>query len=105
MNMLNKQTLTIATALFLWIAAVHIALAKKPSAGGGNHMQRGIELGQQKHFDEAAGEFTKAIEANPKDLRGYANPGTAYRQAAGAAVAAGEQEGAPARYLAVMAAV
>src|SRR5438128_11041995 len=103
MNMLNKQTLTIATALFLWIAAVHIAIAKKPSAGGGNHMQRGIELAQQKHFDEAAAEFTKAIQANPKDPRGYANRGTAYGQAARAAVAAGDQQGASTRYQSAMA--
>src|SRR5207237_2204492 len=81
MNMLNKQTLTIATALFLSLAAVHIALAKKPAGGGSgaNHMQRGIELAQQKHFDAAVAEFTKAIEANPKDPRGYAKRGTAYR--------------------------
>src|SRR6266480_2182711 len=104
MNMLNKQTLTIATGLFLWLTAVHIGLAKKPAAGGGaNHMQRGIELAQQKHFDAAVAEFTKAIEANPKDPRGYANRGTAYRQAARAAVAAGDQEGASTRYQSAMA--
>src|SRR6266550_2732445 len=101
--MLNKQIITIATASFLWLAAVHIALAKKPAGGGGNHMQRGIELAQQKHFDEAAAEFTKAIQANPKDPRGYANRGTAYRQAARAAVAAGDQEGASTRYQSAMA--
>src|SRR5437879_7178175 len=42
-------------------------------------MQRGIELAQQKNFDAAVAEFTKAIEANPKDPRGYTNRGTAYR--------------------------
>src|SRR5437016_7576324 len=105
MNMLNKQTLTIATALFLSLAAVHIALAKKPAGGGSgaNHMQRGIELAQQKHFDAAVAEFTKAIEANPKDPRGYANRGTAYRQAARTAVAAGDQEGASTRYQSALA--
>src|SRR5438477_4594112 len=102
--MLNKQTLTIATGLFLWLTAVHIGLAKKPAAGGGgNHMQRGIELAQQKHFDEAAAEFTKAIEANSKDPRGYANRGTAYRQGARAAAAAGDSEGASTRYQAALA--
>src|SRR2546430_3619385 len=97
MNMLNKQIITIATASLLSLAAAHIAFTKKPAGGGGNHMQRGIELAQQKHFDEAAAEFTKAIQANPKDPRGYANRGTAYRQAARAAVAAGDQEGASTR--------
>src|SRR5213593_3385491 len=103
MNMLNKQTLTIATALFLWVAAVHIALAKKPAPGGANHIQRGIELAQQKHFDAAVAEFTKAIEANPQDPRGYANRGTAYRQGARAAMAAGDSEGASTRYQAALA--
>src|SRR5438034_11259691 len=98
MNMLNKQIITIATASFLSLAAAHIAFTKKPAGGGGNHMQRGIELAQQKHFDEAAAEFTKAIQANPKDTRGYANRGTAYRQGARAAVAAGDSEGASTRY-------
>jgi len=45
-------------------------------------MQRGIELAQQKHFDAAVEEFGKAIQANPNDSRGYANRGTASRQAA-----------------------
>src|SRR6188508_1139801 len=104
MNMLNKQTFTVATALFLSLAAVPIDAAKKPAAsGGGNHMQRGIELAQQKHFDAAVAEFTKAIEANPKDPRGYANRGTAYRQAARTAMAAGDQEGASTRYQSAMA--
>ena len=59
--MLNKQIITIITVSFLWIAGTQIAFAKKPAeGGGGNHMQRGIELAQQKHFDAAAEEFTKA---------------------------------------------
>src|SRR5437016_5695181 len=73
MNMLNKQTLTIATALFLSLAAVHIALAKKPAGGGSgaNHMQRGIELAQQKHFDAAAlADLNKELELKPDDING-----------------------------------
>ena len=102
--MLNKQAITIGIALLLCCAAVEVESAKKPAGGGGgNHMQRGIELAQQKHFDAAVAEFTKAIEANPKDARGYANRGTAYRQGARAAVAAGDQEGASTRYQSAMA--
>src|SRR5438132_11511825 len=98
MNMLNKQIITIITVSFLWIAGAQIGLAKKPATGGGgNHMQRGIELAQQKHFDAAVAEFTKATEANQKHPPGYANRGTAYRQAARAAVAGGNQEGASTR--------
>src|SRR6184192_3585246 len=104
MNMLNKQIITIITVSFLWIAAAQIAFAKKPAGGGGgNHMQRGIELAQQKHFDAAAEEFGKAIEQNPKDPRGYANRGTAYRQGARTAVAAGDSEGASIRYQSALA--
>src|SRR5256714_13975472 len=99
MNMLNKQIITIITVSFLWIAGAQIAFAKKPAGGGGgNHMQRGIEPAQQKHFDDAVAEFTKAIEANPKDARGYANRGTADRQGARAATAGGGQGGGPTRY-------
>ena len=102
--MLNKQAITIGIASLLCCAVVQVAPAKKPAAGGGgNHMQRGIELAQQKHFDQAVAEFTKAIEANPKDTRGYANRGTAYRQGARAAVAAGDSEGASTRYQSAMA--
>src|SRR5439155_3242112 len=60
--------------------------------------QRGIELAKQKHFDAAVAEFTKAIEGNSKDPRGYANRGTAYRQAARTAVASGDSEGTSTRY-------
>jgi Flp pilus assembly protein TadD len=77
-NILNKQTITVATALFLWLGAIEIGFAKPP-AGGAGHMQRGIELAQQKQYDAAIAEFTKAIQANPKDARGYTNRGTAYR--------------------------
>src|SRR5213593_2795105 len=103
MNMLNKQTLTIALASVLCCASLQIAFAKKPAGGGENHMQRGIELAQQKNFDAAVAEFTKAIEANPKDARGYANRGTAYRQAAQAAQANGDSAGAATRYSSALA--
>src|SRR6266567_2578678 len=81
MNILNKQTITIATTSLLCFAASHVGLGKpaKPAGGAASHMQRGIELAQQKNFDAAVAEFTKAIEANPKDPRGYTNRGTAYR--------------------------
>src|SRR3982750_4645304 len=97
MNILNKRTLIIATASLLCFAGSHVCMGK-PAAGAANHMQRGIELAQQKNFDGAVVEFTKAIEANPKDPRGYTNRGTAYRQAAQAAGAAGDAAGAGTRY-------
>src|SRR5438874_10638640 len=78
MNILNKRTIIIATASLLCFAGSHVCLAK-PAAGAASHMQRGIELAQQKNFDAAIAEFTKAIEANPKDPLGYTNRATAYR--------------------------
>ena len=105
MNILNKRTIIIATASLLCFAGSHVCLAKpaKPAAGAASHMQRGIELAEQKNFDAAVAEFTKAIEANPKDPRGYTNRGTAYRQAAQAAQAAGDAGGAATRYSAATA--
>ena len=102
--MSNKQLLTVAIASILCCAAVHVDGAKPAKGGGGgNHMQRGIQLAQEKHFDQAAEEFGKAIQANPKDPRGYANRGTAYRQGARTAMAAGDSEGASTRYQSALA--
>src|SRR5437868_4245671 len=78
-NILNKQTITMAISVFVWSIILGTASAKPPAGGAGAHMQRGIEAAQQKQYDAAVGEFTKAIEANPKDPRGYTNRGTAYR--------------------------
>ena len=66
-------------------------------------MQRGIEMAQQKNYDGAVAEFTKAIQANPKDARGYTNRATAYRQAAEAAERTGDSAGAATRYSAALA--
>ena len=100
---MNKQTITLAIAAFLWIGQTGSGLAKRaPATGAGEHTKRGIELAEQKHYDAAVAEFTKAIEANPKDPRGYVNRGTAYRQGARAAEAAGDAAGAATRYTAAV---
>ena len=101
--MLNKQPITVAIVTVLCCVAVQVHGAKPAKGGGGNHIQRGIELAQQKHYDAAAEEFGKAIEQNPKDPRGYANRGTAYRQGARTAMAAGDSEGASTRYQSALA--
>ena len=101
--MLNKQSLTVAIASILCCAAVQVDAAKPAKGGGGNHIQRGIQLAQEKHYDAAADEFGKAIKDNPKDARAYANRGTAYRQGARTAIAAGDSEGASTRYQAALA--
>ena len=74
MNILNKQTIIIATASLLCLQPVTSAWETgEAGSGRASHMQRGIELAQQKNFEGAVAEFTKAIEANPKDPRGYTN--------------------------------
>jgi len=100
--MWNKQLITFAIVPVL-CCAVQVEGAKPAKGGGGNHMQRGIELAQQKHYDAATEEFGKAIQQNPKDPRGYANRGTAYRQGARTAMAAGDSQGASTRYQAALA--
>ena len=51
----------------------------------------------QKHFDQAADEFGKAIAANPQDARLYHNRAIAYFSAAQAADAARDSDGTAAR--------
>jgi len=104
MNILNKKTIIVAAASLLWMAGIQIGFAKPPAGGGAaSHIQKGIELAQQKQYDGAIAEFTKAVEANPKDPRGYTNRGTAYRAAARAAEAAGDTAAATTRYSAALA--
>ena len=53
--MLNKQPISVGIVSILCCAAVQVDGAKPAKGGGGgNHMQRGIELAQQQHFDAAA---------------------------------------------------
>src|SRR3977135_1099108 len=80
MNILNKQTITLAIAAFLWIGQTERTSAKRaPEADAGGHIKRGIELQREKQSDAAIAKSTKAIQASPKDPRGYHNRGTAYR--------------------------
>src|SRR4029453_10749612 len=101
--MLNKQPFIVAMVSVLCCAAVQVDGAKPAKGGGGNHFQRGIQLAEEKHFDAAAEEFGKANKNNPQDPPGYANRGTAYRQGARAAFAAGDSEGASTRYQSALA--
>src|SRR2546423_165615 len=102
--MLNKQTLTVVIVSVLCCAAVQVDGANPAKKdGGGNHMQRGIKLAQEKPFDAAAEDCDRAIKDNPKDPSEYANRGTAYRQGARTAMAAGDSEGASTRYQAALA--
>src|SRR5262245_50779926 len=69
MHILNEQTITIATALLLCFAGSHVCLAKPPAksaAGAANHMQRGIELAQQKNFPAAITNLPRQLKRTRK---------------------------------------
>jgi len=72
----NQFRIAITVAV---LTGVFITPCPAKSKGGGDHTARGVELAQQKQYDAAIAEFTKAIEAAPKDARAYTNRGTAYR--------------------------
>ena len=75
---ITKNQFTIATIVAALVGAF-IAPGQAKSKGGGDHTARGVTLAEQKQYDAAIVEFTKAIEAAPKDPRTYTNRGTAYR--------------------------
>ena len=75
---ITKDQFRIAAIVALLVSGLLAPLHAK-SKGGGDHLAKGVELAQQKQYDAAIAEFTKAIEANPKDARGYTNRGFAYR--------------------------
>jgi tetratricopeptide (TPR) repeat protein len=63
----------------LCVGALAAPVEAKRKGGGGDHLEKGAQLAEQKQYDAAIVEFNKAIEENPKDPRAYANRGTAYR--------------------------
>lgn len=75
-----NRALSLAVASLLWISLSE-GLAKEKSGGGEGATRKGIELAEQKQFDAAIAEFTKAIQADPGNARYYRNRGSAYRQA------------------------
>src|ERR1700738_1296223 len=69
----------IATGIAVFALMIRAAGPLQAKRKGGDHLEKGVELAQQKQYDAAIAEFTKAIEADPKDARTYSNRGTAYR--------------------------
>ena len=78
-NKLPIQKIIIITILIGALAGTAEARRRGGGGGGGDHMSKGIELAQQKQYDAAIVEFTKAIEASPKDVRNYTNRAFSYR--------------------------
>ena len=86
MHHFKKSTLTVAAIALLYAAqsgSVFSQEKKKAKARGGatEHVEQGMALAQAGKFEEAIVEFTKVIEADPKNPRNYNNRGTAYRSA------------------------
>src|SRR5207244_11082883 len=71
----------LSTAAIIFSLTILGAEAKPPagSSEAGGHVNKGVELAQQRKYDEAIKEFTTAIEANSKNAKAYLNRGTAYR--------------------------
>src|SRR5713226_3212943 len=49
------------------------------SDSSSQHNNKGVELAQQNHYEDAIKEFTLAIQANPKNANAYVNRGSTYR--------------------------
>ena len=81
MNIMIKDQIGRGIVIAIFAIAVSGPLQAKSKGGGGDHVSRGIELAEQKQYDAAIAEFTKAIQANASDPRNYTNRGTAYRAA------------------------
>src|SRR5207248_10819490 len=71
----------LSTAAIIFSLTILGAEAKPPagSSEAGGHANKGVELAQQRKYDQAIKESTTAIEANPKNAKAYWNRGTAYR--------------------------
>ena len=65
----------LAFTCLVW-ALAPLAHAANPTATG--HATKGVQLAQQGAFDQAVEEFTKAIQADPKDARFYRDRGGVY---------------------------
>src|ERR1035437_8932077 len=68
----------IVVILFSGLLATPV-FARKGGGSADAHTAKGFELVQQKQYDAAVAEFTKAIQADPKDAKNYSNRGTALR--------------------------
>ena len=63
MTILKLQAIT--TAILIGMAGVTTGLAAKSGGGSAAHVNKGVELAQQKQYDAAVAEFNAAIQADP----------------------------------------
>lgn len=74
--MMITRRFTPILIVFALLGLASFAEGKK--AAGINEYQKGNELFDQKQYDQAIAEFTKAIQADPKQAPFYTNRGFAY---------------------------
>jgi tetratricopeptide (TPR) repeat protein len=75
--------------LYLWFGSrfgffgLETADAQSSAAAAevGTNTSKGISFARHQEYDKAIAEFTKAIEAQPQDLKNYANRALAYKLA------------------------
>src|SRR5947209_2673649 len=105
MKITNSSHLSILLAVLVTALSLNHSEAKRHGGDGGEndeHVKAALQAMDQKHFDQAADEFGKAIAANPQDARLYHNRGIAYFDGGEAADAARDSAGAQMRYTSAM---
>jgi tetratricopeptide (TPR) repeat protein len=75
MNIPKKPFISLVACLAAFALAPFAQAADSPPTA---HANKGVQLAQQGAFEEAIAAFTKAIEANPKDVRFYKDRGGVY---------------------------
>ena len=74
--MMMTRRFTPVLTIFVLLGLASLAEGKK--AAGMNEFNKGNQLFDQKQYDQAIAEFTKAIQADPKQADYYTNRGFAY---------------------------
>jgi Flp pilus assembly protein TadD len=68
----------VACLSFTWSAEAR-PHSTSVSRDPGGHTGKGVAAAKSKNYDTAIAEFTKAIEAQPKDAKNYKNRGLVYK--------------------------
>ncbi|MGI8437160.1 MAG: tetratricopeptide repeat protein [Chthoniobacterales bacterium] len=75
-HLLHPVLIALLAALILMPGS---AQGARTAGDPGGHTNRGVKYARAKQYDKAIEEFTKAIEAQPKDPKNYRNRALAYR--------------------------
>ncbi|MDQ6656150.1 MAG: tetratricopeptide repeat protein [Verrucomicrobiota bacterium] len=76
---MKTPRLVLLSFSLLAFIAVGNADAARVAGDPGRHTAKGVSYAKKKNYDKAADEFTKAIEAQPRDPKNYLNRGTVYQ--------------------------